>query len=107
MDEIKSIFQVPVTKDFVDLHYLIHISSAELGFIWAGNSGNSTIKILLHYRLSPSEIIISIRPIDLLSQDEMKSLGNKWQERSIKNFDERIRMPLVRAWENYRKHMTE
>lgn len=108
MPEMKSIYQVPFTKDFVDLHYLLSVSRSKIDWAWNNNGGYTLVKMSLHYRLSPSPIDIAIRLIDLIPQEDEIKLGEgKWQEKGIKKFEDCIRLPLVRRWEEYRKHMVE
>lgn len=111
MDEMKSIFQVPVVKSFVDLHYLIEISPVYFTQLDPTHSGSkqyySTLSTELSYRFFEKKIIVIIKTHELFTQAEWERLGNNWKEVSKKQFEDRIRIPIVRAWEQYRKYMAE
>lgn len=108
---MKSIFQVPITKDFVDLHYLIEVSPIYFNQIDLMNSDSkayySTLSTELSYRFFEKKIIIISKTHNLFTDSEWQELGSDWKEVSKKRFETQVRMPIVRAWEQYRKHMTE
>lgn len=106
MEEIKSIFQIPVTKDYVDLHYLIRISNPSIES-YGSPCGIHFISIDLFYMLSKEKITIKICCHDLFLNNEWSNLGNNWKEKVLKRFEERIRQPLVHSWEQYRKHIVQ
>jgi hypothetical protein len=110
MEEMKSIYQVPVTGQIIDLHYLIHVS--ETKFMtrdfspYPNKNVYSDMTIMLNYRFLEKDIEIRIVSHELFSQQEWNTLKD-WKYQSIKRFEEKIRMPVIKAWEEYRKHMVE
>jgi len=108
-----SIFFVPVAEDFIDLEHLLRISSISF------SSLGHTVGIELTYMFMKEKTSIFVSARELFTPEEMKQyedykisspvfsqvgneLGEKFRVDSLKKFEEKVRLPIYNAWNDYR-----
>jgi hypothetical protein len=109
-----SIYNVPIAKDFIDLEHLLHISPIVF------HSAYEKVSVELKYMFRKDAEIISVRARDLFTEEERggkyhgyklnsptnfsagNELGQEYMKEAIKRFEEKVRLLIYNAWNDYR-----
>ena len=106
-----SIYQVPISGDFIDLEHLISIGTLN-------SYSNKYISIKLKYQLHKEDVEILVKQDDLISWEKfieenetlnqkpnsqiLDSSGKGYYPSVLEKAEELVRLKIFEAWNNYR-----